>query len=211
MPDLFSNTRPAVEEIYLDIFVLANFIKTAPLLAEVERITLESPFRKMLTPNGHYTGVALTNCGDYGWVSDQQKYQYSRNDPINNQPWQPMPKQFKLLANSAALAAGFENFNPDACLINQYLIGTKLGSHQDKNEKDFSQPIVSVSIGLPATFQIFGMQRSGKILDYQLHDGDVMVWGNSSRLIYHGVKALVPNKLDPKAKQRINITFRKSH
>ena len=211
MSDLFSNSRPAIEEIYPDVFVLANFINTDILLSEVDRIIIESPFRKMLTPNGHYTNVAFTNCGSYGWTSDQHKYQYSQFDPLNNQPWQPMPEQFKSLANSAALTAGFKDFEPDACLINQYFVGTKLGSHQDKNEQDFLQPIVSVSIGLTATFQIFGNERSGKLLDYQLHDGDVMVWGNSARLVYHGVKALASNKLNPKANQRINITFRKSH
>ena len=108
-------------------------------------------------------------------------------------------------------AAGFKDFYPDACLINQYVIGTKLGSHQDKNEKDFSQTIVSVSIGLPAIFQIFGNQRSKKILDYKLQNGDVMVWGKSARLVYHGVKALDANPLAPKLTKRINLTFRKSH
>ena len=211
MSDLFSNTRPALEEIYPDCFVLANFVDTKILMTEVEQIIQHSPFRKMQTPNGHYTGVACTNCGDYGWTSNQQGYQYSKIDPLNNQPWQAMPNSFKQLAFNAALAAGFKNFVPDACLINQYLIGTKLGSHQDKNEKDFTQPIVSVSIGLPAIFQLFGNKRSGKIKSIELQDGDVMVWGKSARLVYHGVKALRSNPLDPNASQRINITFRKSH
>lgn len=216
MSDLFSNTRPTLEEIYPDCFVLANFVNTAPLLHEVDKIINVSPFRKMQTPNGHYTGVACTNCGEYGWTSNQYGYQYSKVDPLNNKPWQTIPNSFKQLAFNAAKAAGFENFKPDACLINQYLIGTKLGSHQDKNELDFSQPIVSVSIGLPAIFQVFGNKRSGKIINYKLHNGDVMVWGKTARLVYHGVKALDTNPLnvnpkDPNANQRINITFRKSH
>lgn len=211
MSDLFSNSRPEKEEIYPDLFVLANFVKTETLLDEIKIITKASPFRKMMTPNGHKTGVACTNCGDYGWTSDRQGYQYSKEDPLSSKPWLAIPKQFSALAYDAAFFAGFKNFYPDACLINRYLIGTKLGSHQDKNEMDFSQPIVSVSIGLPAIFQIFGNQRSNKILEYKLEDGDVMVWGKSARLVYHGVKALDANRLAPKMSERINLTFRKSH
>jgi alkylated DNA repair protein (DNA oxidative demethylase) len=211
MSDLFSNSRPVIEEIYPDLFVLANFVDTNPLIKEIETVIQFSPFRKMKTPNGHYTGVACSNCGDYGWTSNQHGYQYSKIDPTTNKPWQPMPTLFKQLAFDSAQLAGYKNFNPDACLINQYLIGTKLGSHQDKNEKDFTQPIVSVSIGLPAVFQIFGKDRSGIILSYELQDGDVMVWGKSARLVYHGVKALNANPLDPKATERFNITFRRSH
>ncbi len=211
MPDLFSNNRPTIEEIYPDLFVLANFVDTDPLMAQIECITKTSPFRKMMTPNGYYTGVALTNCGDYGWISDRNEYRYTPIDPLNNQPWQAMPDNFKALARNAALVAGFKNFEPDACLINQYLIGTKLGSHQDKNEKDFSQPIVSVSIGLSAVFQIFGNQRAGQANNYRLHDGDVVVWGKSARLNYHGIRTLTADEQNPSCQQRINITFRKSH
>ncbi|MCF6193910.1 MAG: alpha-ketoglutarate-dependent dioxygenase AlkB, partial [Kangiellaceae bacterium] len=109
-----------------------------------------------------------------------------------------------------AMKAGFENFIPDACLINQYAVGRKLGSHQDKNEKDFAQPIVSISIGLPAVFQIFGETRSEVKAEYTLQDGDVMVWGNSARLVYHGIKTIKTDPLNPNFKHRYNITFRKS-
>jgi len=211
MSDLFSNNRPMKEEIYPDVFVLANYLETAPLLKEVEQIINLSPLRKMMTPMGFYTGIAMTNCGDYGWISDEKGYRYSKHDPLSNQPWQKISESFQQLAKSAASEVGYQDFQPDACLINQYLIGTKLGSHQDKNEHDFTQPIVSVSIGLSATFQIFGNQRNGKAINYRLHDGDVMVWGKSARLAYHGVKTLTANPLDPSAKQRINITFRKSN
>jgi len=211
MSDLFSNNRDKKEEIYPDVFVLANYVDTTPLLKRVDQIIALSPLRKMITPMGFYTGIAVTNCGEYGWTSDEKGYQYSKLDPLTSQPWQPIPGSFIQLAKSAALAAGFQNFEPDTCLINQYLIGTKLGSHQDKNENDFSQPIVSVSIGLSATFQIFGGKRSGKAINYKLHDGDVMVWGKSARLAYHGVKALKTDPLNPALQRRINITFRKSH
>lgn len=210
MSDLFSNTRPAKEEIYPDVFVLANFVNTGSLLEPIEKIVNTSPFRKMMTPMGYYTNIALTNCGKFGWTSDNNGYRYSQIDPLNNQAWPNMPDSFRKLAKEAAQIAGYENFEPDACLINQYIIGSKLGSHQDKNEKNFSQPIVSVSIGLTAIFQIFGQQRGGTPINYQLQDGDIMVWGKSARLVYHGVKALTADKLDPNVTQRFNITFRKA-
>jgi len=211
MPDLFSNTRPKKQEIYPDVFVLANFIDTTHLLEDANRIIKLSPLRKMMTPMGHYTGIAVTNCGEYGWTSSQKGYYYSNTDPLTGRAWQAMPDSFIHLAESAASIVGYNNFKPDACLINQYLIGTKLGSHQDKNEIDFSQPIVSVSIGLSATFQIFGSQRGGKAYEYQLQNGDVMVWGNTARMVYHGVKTVKANPLDPSATHRLNITFRRSH
>lgn len=211
MTDLFSNARPNIEEIYPDVFVLANFVKTSTLLIALEKIVQQTPFQKMMTPMGHLTRVALTNCGEYGWTSDAKGYRYSKQNPRTRHSWPPLPESYSRLAKKAASAAGHQDFVPDACLINQYLIGDKLGSHQDKNEKDFSQPIVSVSIGLPAVFQIFGDSRSGIEVEYLLYNGDVMVWGNRARLIYHGVRAIKPNRNDPSQSRRINITFRKSH
>lgn len=210
MSDLFSNTRPKVEEIYPDCFVLANFVKTSPLFDEVQHVSQHSPFRKMMTPNGHSTGISLTNCGRWGWVSDANAYRYSQIDPLSNKPWQAIPNILMKIAKKAALTVGFEQFEPDACLINRYYIGNKLGSHQDKNEQDYNQPIVSISMGLPATFQIFGENRSGIVRNYRLTNGDVMVWGRSARLAYHGVRAIAADKLQPHLKQRINITLRKA-
>lgn len=210
MSDLFSDNRLAIEEIYPDVFVLANFTSTTQLLKAIEPIIQHSPFQKMLTPNGYQTNVALTNCGDYGWVSDINGYRYSAISPTTGKPWPKIPDILSEVAQKAASQVGYHQFTPDACLINYYTIGTKLGSHQDKNEKDFSQPIVSISIGLPAIFQIFGHQRSGIPVNYQLFDGDVMVWGKESRLIYHGVKAIKADLHQPDLKQRINITLRKA-
>jgi DNA oxidative demethylase len=210
MSDLFSNTRPNIEEFSPDMFLLANFADTKPLLAAVTNIVAVSPFRKMMTPNGHFTGIALTNCGAQGWISDRQGYRYSTHDPITNQPWLPMPDIFCQLAISASEAVGYKNFIPDACLINQYPIGSKLNSHQDKNEKNFSHPIVSVSIGLPATFQVFGSVRNGKPLSVNIFDGDIVVWGASNRLVYHGVKTIKPDPHNPSLVERINLTFRKA-
>ena len=211
MSDLFSDTRPEIAEIYPGMFLLSNFVDTKPLLVEVSNIIALSPFRKMMTPNGHKTGIALTNCGDHGWVSDRQAYRYSTVDPQTSKPWQLMPVIFKKLAIEATEAVGYKNFIPDACLINQYLIGSKLNSHQDKNEKDFASPIVSVSVGLPATFQIFGEERGGKPLNVNVYDGDIVVWGGRSRLAYHGIKTIKADLHNPNLVERINITFRKAN
>lgn len=210
MNDLFVHDRPEIEEIYPDMFVLVNFTDTEQLLKEVKAITNQSPLRQMMTPNGYQTNVALTNCGNYGWVSDIHGYRYSPHDPETGEPWLPIPETFLRLAVTAAEKAGYVNFLPDACLINRYTIGTRLGSHQDKDEKDFSWPIVSVSIGLPAIFQVFGDKRNGKPLNYKLYNGDVMVWGGRSRFVYHGVKPLALDKQCPNKQERINLTFRKA-
>lgn len=210
MSDLFTELRPIKQEIYPEVFVLANFVETLPLIHKIQLIIQQAPFRKMMTPMGHYTGIPLTNCGEYGWISDISGYRYSKKDPITNNPWPEIPDTFIQLATNAANTVGYSNFIPDACLINQYEIGSKLGTHQDKNEADFSWPIVSVSLGLSATFQIFGEQRSGKPIEYQVQDGDVMVWGGKSRLIYHGVKTVKQDNQQPQKTQRFNLTFRKA-
>ena len=210
MSDFFTNDRPEIEEIYPDVFVLSSFVETSPLYDKINKVHKKAPFSKMMTPNGHETNIPLTNCGGFGWTSDRTGYRYSSINPQTNKTWPTMPVEFFELATSASEKVGFNNFKPDACLINQYAIGKKLGSHQDKNEKDFSQPIVSVSIGLPAVFQIFGNKRSGVKAEYELQDGDVMVWGNSARLVYHGIKTVKANLLNLKMKHRYNITFRKS-
>ncbi|MET1253925.1 alpha-ketoglutarate-dependent dioxygenase AlkB [Aliikangiella maris] len=209
MSDLFSGLR-STTEVYPQTFLLPSFTQTKMLRQLIVTIIKQAPFRKMATPNGHYTNIPLTNCGDWGWVSDEQGYRYSETDPLTGHPWPTMPDYFYQLANSAAAAVGFNNFSADACLINQYKIGSKLGSHQDKNERDFTQPIVSVSIGLPATFQIFGHRRSGKAVEINLYDGDVMVWGGQSRMMYHAVKTIKANPNNPAQRYRYNITFRSS-
>jgi len=206
--DLFSSTRPEVEEIYPEVFLLVGFAPTDKLLKQIRQVSLKSPFRKMQTPMGHYTGIEMTNCGDYGWVSDNLGYRYSQTDPLSNNPWPNMPIAFNSLASDAAQIAGFPNFKTNACLINHYLIGDKLGSHQDKDEGEFDSPIVSISLGLPAVFQIFGESRSGVEKEVMLYDGDVLVWGGHSRLIYHGVKPIKADTNAPRMKDRFNITFR---
>ena len=174
----------------------------------MQAITKLAPFRHMITPGGFRMSVALTNCGTYGWVTDRTGYRYDSIDPETGQHWPGMPGNFLELARDAASAAGFPSFNPDACLINRYEPGSRLTLHQDKNERDFTQPIVSVSLGLPATFLFGGMERSDKSVRVLVHHGDVIVWGGPARLRYHGINPLKDGVHPTFGGYRYNLTFR---
>lgn len=178
------------------------------LLAALDEIKAQSPFRHMVTPGGFTMSVAMTNCGTAGWVTDRTGYRYDRNDPETGRPWPSMPDCFFELAVQAATRAGYPDFRPDACLINRYEPGARLSLHQDKNERDFANPIVSVSLGLPATFQFGGLKRNDPIKKYALRHGDVAVWGGPSRLCYHGVPVLKEGDHPTVGRMRINLTFR---
>ena len=154
--------------------------------------------------------VGLTNCGTLGWVSDQHGYLYSPNDPLSGQPWPALPPVLLALASRAAAMAGFDGFVPDACLVNHYLPGTRLSLHQDRDEQDFGQPIVSVSLGLPAVFLFGGLQRADKAQRIALSHGDVLVWGGEDRLRFHGVLPIKPGVHPRLGERRINLTLRKA-
>jgi alkylated DNA repair protein (DNA oxidative demethylase) len=180
------------------------------LLESLLAVTAQAPFRHMVTPGGHTMSVAMTSCGAVGWITDSNGYRYSPVDPETNQPWPAMPLSFRRLAEQAAATAGFAGFTPDACLINRYTPGAKMSLHQDKDEADFGAPIVSVSLGLPATFLFGGLKRSDTPRRYRLAHGDVVVWGGPSRLAYHGVAPLADGEHPALGRQRINLTFRKT-
>jgi alkylated DNA repair protein (DNA oxidative demethylase) len=180
------------------------------VLRGVQEVTAVSPFRHMITPGGYRMSVATTNCGSLGWVTDRSGYRYDSRDPETGHPWPSMPAAFLRLAQSAAEEAGFPNFCPDACLINRYETGAKLSLHQDKDERDFTAPIVSVSLGIPATFLFGGLQRSDKTQRVPLIHGDVVVWGGADRLRYHGVLPLKPAHHPAFGACRVNLTFRKA-
>ena len=190
--------------------LLRGFVKQGQILADLAAILAVSPLRNMITPGGFTMSVAMTNCGDLGWITDRKGYRYAALDPITNQPWQAMPPSFLALASAAAAQAGFANFAPDACLINQYKTGARMTLHQDKDEQDFSQPIVSVSLGVPAIFQFGGLKRSDKPTKVTLNHGDVIVWGGASRLNYHGILPLKANNHEAFGTYRYNLTFRKA-
>jgi alkylated DNA repair protein (DNA oxidative demethylase) len=188
-------------------FALPYASKLIPAIADIEAM---SPFRHMVTPGGFTMSVALTNCGTLGWTTDRSGYRYTRTDPASGKPWPLMPEAFDKLAREAAMAAGFPGFEPDACLLNRYLPGTRLSLHQDRNERDYQAPIVSVSLGMEAIFLLGGHSRSARTIRVPLHHGDVMVWGGVDRLRYHGVLPLKDEPHPLLGSQRINFTFRKA-
>ena len=210
MMDLFGNALPKKLEIIKDAYLLKGFAcpNQTELLADLAKIIHAAPLRNMVTSGGFTMSVAMTNCGALGWVTDRKGYRYAAHDPISNQAWPAMPASFKQLAVQAASEAGFSNFDPDACLINQYKIGARMSLHQDKDEQDFSQPIVSVSFGLPATFQFGGFERADKTIKLLLEHGDVVVWGGESRLRFHGILPLKAGLHPELGEVRINLTFR---
>ncbi len=182
----------------------------AALLAAIDAVTARAPFRRMTTPGGFEMSVAMTNCGAGGWITDRRGYRYTATDPQSGQPWPSMPEIFPALAGEAAQAAGYARFVPDACLINRYEPGARLTLHQDKDEADYGHPIVSVSLGLSATFQFGGARRGDPTRRVALHHGDVVVWGGPSRLAHHGVLALKDGEHPLTGRCRFNLTLRKA-
>jgi alkylated DNA repair protein (DNA oxidative demethylase) len=180
------------------------------LLTGLQDVTASAPFRHMITPGGYRMSVAMSNCGPLGWVSDKAGYRYDGIDPVSGLPWPPMPESFMRLATAAASEVGFPGFAPDACLINRYEPGAKLSLHQDKDEQDFDQPIVSVSLGIPAVFLFGGLKRADKTIRIPVTHGDIVVWGGPARLRYHGVMPLKESDHPLLGPQRINLTFRKA-
>lgn len=215
MNDLFSDAdlnQPKRQHLAEGALLLRGFALPCEneLLASLNRVIGAAPFRHMVTPGGFEMSVAMTNCGKAGWVTDRTGYRYDCNDPVSGQPWPHMPDAFLALAIEAAREGGYSGFAPDACLINRYEPGARLSLHQDKNERDFSNPIVSVSLGLPATFQFGGLKRNDVVRKFGLRHGDVVVWGGPSRLSYHGVPTLKDGHHPLVGGVRFNLTFRKA-
>jgi DNA oxidative demethylase len=189
-----------------DFWLLRGFATPERLLSHIEAVAAQSPFRRMTVPGGKQMSVAITNCGAVGWTASQRGYTYTAHDPTTGAPWPALPQQLDALARKAAFATGWPLFAPDACLVNRYEAGAGMGLHQDKDEQDFTQPIVSVSLGASCRFLIGGFKRSDPTTSVALHSGDVLVWGGASRLLFHGVR--------PVSKAvgtlRYNLTFRKA-
>lgn len=178
------------------------------LLAGIIQVTTAAPFRNMLTPGGQKMSAAMTNCGEVGWVTDRKGYRYDRVDPETERPWPPLPESFARLAELAAAQAGFSGFRPDVCLINRYEPGARMSLHQDRDERDFSAPIVSVSLGLEATFLFGGLKRSDRPHRLPLAHGDVLVWGGAKRLAYHGIAPVADGSHPTVGRMRLNLTMR---
>jgi alkylated DNA repair protein (DNA oxidative demethylase) len=210
--DSVADDRPSQEVMAERAVLLRGFVKPfeGDVVAAVQDIVAQAPFRHMVTPGGHQMSVAMTNCGRFGWVTDRSGYRYDASDPENAKPWPAMPSSFAELAARAAERAGFGAFSPDACLINRYAPGARMSLHQDKDEDDFGAPIVSVSLGLPAIFLFGGLKRSDRPRRFRLGHGDVVVWGGPARLVFHGIAPLADGDHALLGRQRINLTFRKA-
>lgn len=201
-------TSPPLE-LAPDFWLLPGFASAASLHNDIENVTSLAPLRHLIVPGGKQMAVAMSNCGTLGWTSDRHGYRYTATDPLTGLQWPAMPTQFLTLAQTAAASVGWPGFTPDACLINQYASGAGLGLHQDKDELDLRQPIVSVSLGRPCRFVVGGMRRNDAVRSVSLHHGDVMVWGGQSRLRFHGVRPLSKQSIESPT-YRYNLTFRKA-
>ncbi len=212
--DLFETAEalPAREEIGEGAMLLRGVARPIQhgLLTAIDSIAAQAPFRHMTTPGGYQMSVAMTTCGSLGWVSDRSGYRYDAIDPTTGKPWPEMPPIFRELAGRAAAQAGFVGFRPEACLVNRYEPGARLSLHQDRDENNYDEPIVSVSLGLPATFLWGGLKRADRPVRYRLVHGDVLVWGGPSRLTFHGVAPLTDGEHELLGRRRINLTFRKA-
>ena len=210
--DLFADQPPWQEPLDEGAVILRRFAfaTASELLATIADVAAQSPFRQMVTPGGYTMSVAMTSCGSLGWTSSRSGYSYATRDPLTGKPWPDIPPAFRRLCDAAAKAAGYDDFQPDACLINRYAPGAKLSLHQDKDEPNLRAPIVSVSLGLPAVFQWGGLKRSDPLKRLLLEHGDVVVWGGPSRLFYHGIQPLKPGDHSDAGPWRYNLTFRQA-
>ena len=213
--DLFADDRPDAgqrEPLGAQAVVLRGYVLPGlpALWQTLQQLTAQSPFRIMQTAGGRSMSAALSSCGKLGWVSDSHGYRYAPRDPHSGKPWPTMPQTLFQLGQQAAAEAGFADFAPDTCLINRYLPGSRMGLHQDRHERDYRQPIVSVSLGLPAIFQFGGLKRDAAVQRVPLFHGDVVVWGGVDRLRFHGVLPVKPGEHPLLGAQRINLTLRKA-
>ena len=214
-PDLFAEAPvegPRVEPLADGAAVLRGFVLATAEdhWRDIGQVIEAAPLRRMLTPGGLRMSVAMTNCGALGWVSDRRGYRYDPVDPDSGRAWPEMPAALRSAARAAAAAAGFDGFDPDACLVNRYEPGTRLSLHQDRDEQDFTQPIVSMSLGLPAVFLFGGLKRRDPTVRVPLCHGDVVVWGGPSRLRHHGVMAIRDGWHPLTRACRVNLTFRRA-
>lgn len=211
--DLFGEPAlPSREALAPGAVLLRGFAANvdAGLLRAVDAIAAAAPFRRMVTPGGFTMSAAMTNCGRAGWVTDRKGYRYTDVDPQSGRPWPALPELFVALAVRSAAEAGYAGFAPDACLVNLYEPGARLSLHQDRNERDFAAPIVSVSLGLPAVFLFGGIERSVRPRRVRLTHGDVAVWGGPSRLAFHGIAPLAEGEHPLTGPRRVNLTLRKA-
>ena len=164
------------------------------------------PFQPRMPRTGKAFSVRMSNCGPLGWVSDVSGYRYQPRHPETGRPWPAMPEA--LLSAWAEIAPGAPP--PEACLINLYGAGAKMGLHQDKDEQEFGAPVVSLSLGDTALFRIGGLERNAPTRSVRLESGDAMMLGGPARLAFHGVdRILAGSSTLLKDGGRINLTLRR--
>lgn len=178
------------------------------LLAELRAILRGAPlFRPKMPRTGKEFSVRMSNCGPLGWVSDLSGYRYQTHHPETGLPWPPMPESVLRLWRDFAECPA----EPDACLINYYDVTARMGPHQDRDETDFSAPILSLSLGLSCRFRFGGDSRRDPSATIRLDSGDVLVFGGPARKMFHGVDRILPGTstlLTPPG--RINLTLRRA-
>lgn len=176
------------------------------VLKDVRQVLKEAPpFQPVMPRTGTPFSVTMTNCGPLGWVADKSGYRYQETHPVTGKRWPPIPS--RLIELWRALGAPAE---PEACLINFYGEGAKLGMHQDRDEATYDAPVVSVSLGDTAVFRMGGTTRRGPTRSVRLASGDVVVFGGSSRLMYHGIdRTLAGSSRLLDGGGRINLTMRR--
>ncbi len=209
---LFRRPSGEAEALGQDAVLLRGFARDceAELVREIGGIAAAAPFRRMVVPGGGIMSVAMTGCGSVSWVSDRGGYRYATHDPLTGRRWPALSELMLDFAGRAAASGGFAGFVPDSCLINRYEPGARMGLHQDRDERDFGQPIVSVSLGVPAVFLWGGERRRDPTRRWRLDSGDVVVWGRTARLVFHGVAPLAAGRHDKTGACRFNLTFRRA-
>jgi alkylated DNA repair protein (DNA oxidative demethylase) len=177
------------------------------LVATLRELLAKSPFYTPVMPrSGRPLTVRMTNLGSLGWMSDREGYRYQETHPETREPWPAIPP---LVIDVWRKVADYAH-EPEACLVNNYREGAKLGLHRDEDEKDFAAPVVSISLGDTAIFRIGGLERQGKTETLKLSSGDVLVMGGASRLRYHGVdRVLSGTSTLLKDGGRLNLTLRR--
>lgn len=177
------------------------------LLAELRAVVRQAPFFQPRMPKtGKPFSVRMTNCGPLGWVSDVDGYRYQPLHPETKEPWPLLPAPLLALWDELS---GYAH-PPEACLVNHYAAGAKMGLHQDRDEQDFDAPVLSVSLGDAALFRIGGATRGGRTTSLKLSSGDVLLFGGEARLAYHGIDRILSGSstLLPEG-GRINLTLRR--
>lgn len=174
------------------------------VLGAIRAVARAAPFYRPVTPGGRQMSVRMTAAGDFGWVTDRSGYRYEPRHP-QGMDWPPIPEAVRAIWDDVAPGARA----PECCLVNYYGEGARMGLHQDRDEADFAQPVVSVSLGDAGLFRIGNVEKGGRTESVWLESGDVVVLGGAARLVHHGVDRIRfgSSSLLPDG-GRINLTLR---